>query len=614
MIKKIFTTGALMSIVLLSYAQTYNVTFKVNMNKYSGTFTKVYVTGTFNSWCGDCNELTDGNSDGIFEGTFSLSTDNTEFKYEVDNWNDQENFSGGESCTVTNGGFTNRFIKYTADTTLGVACWASCDDCSNKKQQDLPISWDATDVDYTVVDFGGNVSSVVADPTNSGNMVLKSEKPQGSQTWAGTTLSDKSGLATVIPFDASHNTISVDVYSPDAGIPVRLKAEVVGTPTQSVETEVSTTKSGAWETLVFDFSKQATGTAAIDYSYKYNMLSIFYNFGTDGNTAGDKTYYCDNIKFGGSGSSSGTANITFKVDMNKYTGTYTQVNLNGTFNNWCGSCAVMTDDNSDGVYELTVDLTGQTEVEYKFTVDGWTDDEKFAGGESCTKTTGGFTNRVLTITGDSVLPVVCWQSCSDCGNGPSSAKVTFMVDMSQYKGTFTQVNLNGTFNNWCGDCAVMTDDNSDMVYELMVSVNAKDTIEYKFTVDGWTDQENFSGGEPCTKTTGEFTNRMLVAKNDTSLDAVCWGLCTECPNGIGEVTHKLLSVSPNPSNGIFNVLFSEPQTGSLVVYNYQGKEVYRNNQLATTRETLNLSNQPKGVYLVRITNQTTTETVQIVVE
>ena len=31
---------------------------------------------------------------------------------------------------------------------------------------------------------------------------------------------------------------------------------------------------------------------------------------------------------------------------------------------------------------------------------------------------------------------------------------------------------------------------------------AVDSIGYKFTVD-WTDQENFAGGEPCTKTIGK---------------------------------------------------------------------------------------------------------------
>ncbi len=106
--------------------------------------------------------------------------------------------------------------------------------------------------------------------------------------------------------------------------------------------------------------------------------------------------------------------VTFSVDMSTYTGTYTNVNLNGGFNGWCGECAVMLDENADGVYELVVDLPSGTQ-EYKFTVDGWTDDEIFEPGEECTLTTDVFTNRVIEVTGDLVLPTVCWESCSACG-------------------------------------------------------------------------------------------------------------------------------------------------------------------------------------------------------
>ena len=36
-------------------------------------------------------------------------------------------------------------------------------------------------------------------------------------------------------------------------------------------------------------------------------------------------------------------NVTFQVDMNNYTGTFTAPEVNGTFNSWCGNCAAMTD-------------------------------------------------------------------------------------------------------------------------------------------------------------------------------------------------------------------------------------------------------------------------------
>ena len=70
--------------------------------------------------------------------------------------------------------------------------------------------------------------------------------------------------------------------------------------------------------------------------------------------------------------------------MAGYSGAYGMVNLNGSFTGWCGSCVVMDDTDGDGVYAVTVDVPAGT-VEYKFTVDGWADQEYFTDGDVCTE-------------------------------------------------------------------------------------------------------------------------------------------------------------------------------------------------------------------------------------
>ena len=59
-----------------------------------------------------------------------------------------------------------------------------------------------------------------------------------------------------------------------------------------VETDASTTKSNAWETLVFDFATPAS--TPLDITKTYDKLSIFFDFGVAG--AG-KTYYFDDVSF-----------------------------------------------------------------------------------------------------------------------------------------------------------------------------------------------------------------------------------------------------------------------------------------------------------------------------
>ena len=93
----------------------------------------------------------------------------------------------------------------------------------------------------------------------------------------------------------------VRVWSPDANIPVRLKVEDSSDPTHTCETETNTTVAGDWEVLEFDFVNEAPGTASLsfglDNGWTYNMASIFFNFGTDGATAGEKKYYFDKVAF-----------------------------------------------------------------------------------------------------------------------------------------------------------------------------------------------------------------------------------------------------------------------------------------------------------------------------
>jgi hypothetical protein len=168
------------------------------------------------------------------------------------------------------------------------------------------VSFDDPGIAYTLEDFGGTSSALEPDPADAGNTVARTTKLVTAMTWAGTTVG---GVDITYPFSATETQISMRVRSPDAGIPVRMKVETAGDPTRSVETEAVTTVANAWETLTFDFANEAPGTAPLNPAYTYDMLSVFFNFDTDGATAGEKTYYWDTIEFlgtGGGGSSEPT--------------------------------------------------------------------------------------------------------------------------------------------------------------------------------------------------------------------------------------------------------------------------------------------------------------------
>ncbi|MFZ1263540.1 MAG: hypothetical protein WAT34_08510 [Chitinophagaceae bacterium] len=156
----------------------------------------------------------------------------------------------------------------------------------------LPVTFDLPGVNYEVTDFGNNQTIAAVDPTNAGNYVKNTTKPNGAETWAGTTIG--AGFTAPIPFTATKTQMSIRVYSPAAGIRVRLKVEDRTNNARSVETEAMTQAANTWETLVFDFANQSSGTAALNLSYTYDMASVFFDFGIAGN---GKVFFWDDVSF-----------------------------------------------------------------------------------------------------------------------------------------------------------------------------------------------------------------------------------------------------------------------------------------------------------------------------
>ncbi len=156
----------------------------------------------------------------------------------------------------------------------------------------LPVTFDLPGINYEVIDFGNNQTSQVADPVNAANQVKKTIKANGAETWAGTTMG--AGFTSRIPFTATATQMSVRVYSPAAGIRVRLKVEDRTNNARSVETEAMTQAANTWETLIFDFATQSSGTAAMNLTYNYDMASIFFDFGIAGT---GKIFYWDDVNF-----------------------------------------------------------------------------------------------------------------------------------------------------------------------------------------------------------------------------------------------------------------------------------------------------------------------------
>lgn len=134
--------------------------------------------------------------------------------------------------------------------------------------------------------------------------------------------------------------------------------------------------------------------------------------------------------------------------------------------------------------------------------------------------------------------------------GFAQKDVTFIVDMRDYSGSYTTVNLNGDFNSWCGTCNPMADADGDSIWTVTLPLTA-DSIEYKFTLDGWTGQENLTSGSACTKTTGIYTNRFAAFTGDTILPGVAWESCDAKAGQVYLTMQVNMSYQAVDSTGVF---------------------------------------------------------------
>lgn len=83
-------------------------------------------------------------------------------------------------------------------------------------------------------------------------------------------------------------------------------------------------------------------------------------------------------------------------------------------------------------------------------------------------------------------------------------------------------------------------------------------------------------------------------------------------DGITELGDVNLSIYPNPSTGIFNLIFEETGTYALEVIDMSGKVIYQN-VVTTNLTTIDLSEMADGPYFLKVTNDNASTTTKLVV-
>ena len=399
-----------------------DVTFSVDMNGVTSSFTNVYVSGTLNSWSGNANQLTDPDGDGVYEGDINLAAGNYEFKFTYDNWVGQETLDPATAdsvCTLTTGTFTNRYITIgSSDTTLPTYCWEECTACQST---------------YTPTACGDLFFSEYAEGSSNNKYIEIYNPTANPVSLSGYTVyASGNGGSWTNSFTSNATIASGDVYMIANS---SLSSTVIGNAdtTLSYPSIVHFNGDDALILMNGNDTIDVLGVPGVDPGSSWTVgtgstanhtlvRKATVDMGsTDWTTgAGEWDVYASNTwTYSGAHSSNCVVtpnDVTFQVDMNNVTSSFTNVYVSGTVNNWSGNSNQLTDPDGDGVYTGTLSLMPGS-YEYKFTYDNWVGQESLDPtlDSACTLTTGTFTNRYATFgNADTTLPVVCWESCASC--------------------------------------------------------------------------------------------------------------------------------------------------------------------------------------------------------
>jgi hypothetical protein len=145
--------------------------------------------------------------------------------------------------------------------------------------------------------FEGLVSAEQSgDPVDASNKVAKFVKGPTGQPWAGATVYTIDATQSVPEFDLSGSKIvTLRVYSPVAGMNIRMKLEDAGNNAIYLEKDVLTTKANEWETLSFDFATPVNGV--YDAANTYDRVSLFPAFSVTAPPASNVTVYFDELDY-----------------------------------------------------------------------------------------------------------------------------------------------------------------------------------------------------------------------------------------------------------------------------------------------------------------------------
>jgi hypothetical protein len=202
--------------------------------------------------------------------------------------------------------------------------------------------------------------------------------------------------------------------------------------------------------------------------------------------------------------------------------------------------------------------------------------------------------------------------------GNLQVQATFKVNMSNEGAVSANgVHIAGEMQGWNPATTMMVNEGNG-VYKFTFTLNARDTIEYKY-VNGnaWGLDEAVPAGCKLGTTTNRFV--AIPVQDAVTFGPVCFARCVDCVVGTKDQSFEAaLEMYPNPANtnAVLSYNFERANNLRITLYNAMGEKLNDRTEINATNGKLDLpvGNLSNGVYFVQVSNGTQYAVKQLVIQ
>ena len=301
-----------------------------------------------------------------------------------------------------------------------------------------------------------------------------------------------------------------------------------------------------------------------------------------------------------------TYSLTLNVDMNYncnfQVGVDDSVDVAGTFNGFSGGPDfLMSDDDNDGIYTITLENITEGEVKYKARI---IRNANFGSGWE------GGGDKIIQLGSDTVMGARCFGAdvLGECTEIPEPSTITFRVDLTA-ETPAANIYLIGDFTNppFQGGAIELTPV-APGVYETTVADICPGTINYKFVngdVNTPANEEQFPDemDRDCVVPNGigGFNRTYTRTSGEAVTLAYIYNTCTEIV-GINEIISPISAMYPNPADLSTKIQFaSQNEFYSVVISDIMGKRIEQVNNVRGSY-IVQRGNLSAGIYVVQVTD------------